>query len=62
MKTRAGAFEPAEEPFDLVSSLVCLAVVFPWVAAVALGWDDRCVAESEGELPCFGPFVGAVCY
>ena len=42
------AFEPAEEPFDLVSSPVYRTVVFPWVAAVALGWDDRRVAQSEG--------------
>lgn len=31
------AFEPAEEPFDLVSSLVCLVVVVPGLAAVRLG-------------------------
>ena len=35
----AEAFEPPEEPLDLVALLVESAIVFPWIDAVGLGWN-----------------------
>ena len=56
------AFEPAEEPLHFVSPLVYLAVVVPFVAAVALGWDDRRVALFADRFACVVSFVRSVCY
>ena len=39
------AFEATKLPLDFISSPVHLAIVFPWIKAVALGWNNRNKAQ-----------------
>ena len=56
----AKAFEPSEEPLDLVALFVECAVVLPRFNAVGLGWNHRDHAQTEHQLSGFVPFVGAI--
>ena len=53
----AEAFEPSEQPFDLVAFLVECAVVLPGFDAIGLGWNDRNHAQIDHQLPCLVSLV-----
>ena len=54
------AFESTEQSFDLITSFVHGAVVFPRGDPVLLGWYDGDKPEIKRELPRFVTFVCAV--
>ena len=56
------SFEPAEEPFDLVTFFVSFAVVLPGFVPVAFGRDDGGVSEVGSEFESLVAFVGSVGY
>ena len=54
------AFEPPEEPLDLVALFVKGAVELPWLDAIGLWRNHRDHAQTEHQLPGLVAFVGPI--
>ena len=56
----AEAFESAEEPLDLVALAVHGVIILPGIQAIALGRNDREVAEIQSQLERLVVLIGTV--
>ena len=45
------SLEPAEQPFDLIATLIQGAIICPWRESIVLGRDHRHIPSFHGQLP-----------